>query len=139
MTAEVVHCCWFNPLACQHTALCTCRLQLNSNITYNFGPYTSIPYDSACMGNDYARNVAAPDIDLASLHLYPLVRPHWTEHLQIQVCPADLIADALDAALADAFCSCDCMHRSTHGFLPLGGVREKMTLHYQPLHMCFSQ
>lgn len=42
------------------------------------------------MGNDYARNIAAPDIDLASLHLYPLVRQHWIEELQSQVCPADL-------------------------------------------------
>ncbi|KAL3155593.1 hypothetical protein ABBQ38_010850 [Trebouxia sp. C0009 RCD-2024] len=60
-------------------------IQINSNITYNWLPYTSIPYDTACNGNDYARNIATPDIDLASLHLYPAIRPHWTEDLRNQV------------------------------------------------------
>ena len=65
--------------------LSPCRLQLNSNITGYFTPYTSIPYDPACNGNDYARNIATPDIDMASLHLYPTVAPYWTQILQQQV------------------------------------------------------
>ncbi|DBA69277.1 TPA: hypothetical protein ACH3X2_013012 [Trebouxia sp. C0005] len=60
-------------------------LQLNSNISGYYTPYTSIPYDPACNGNDYARNIATPDIDMASLHLYPTVAPYWTQYLQQQV------------------------------------------------------
>ena len=65
--------------------LSPCRLQLNSNISGYYTPYTSIPYDPACNGNDYARNIATPDIDMASLHLYPTVAPYWTQYLQQQV------------------------------------------------------
>lgn len=60
-------------------------LQLNSNISGYYTPYTSIPYDPACNGNDYARNIATPDIDMASLHLYPTVAPYWTQFLLQQV------------------------------------------------------
>ena len=62
-----------------------CRLQLNSNTSGYYTPYTSIPYDPACNGNDYARNIATPDIDMASLHLYPTVAPYWTQSLEQQV------------------------------------------------------
>ena len=62
------------------------RLQLNSNYSGYFVPYTSISWDTACNGNDYARNVATPDIDFASLHLYPVVGPGWTQFLQETVC-----------------------------------------------------
>jgi len=70
---------------CLIKVLSPCRLQLNSNITGDYTPYTSIPYDPACNGNDYARNIATPDIDMASLHLYPTVAPYWTQFLQQQV------------------------------------------------------
>lgn len=63
-----------------------CRLQLNSNYSGYFTPFTSIQWDPACNGNDYARNVATPDIDFASLHLYPMVGPGWTQAVQEGVC-----------------------------------------------------
>lgn len=52
---------------------------------------------------------------MASLHLYPLVRPHWTEDLQLQVCPADLTA----VALADAFTNAIACTEALTGFSTL--------------------
>lgn len=60
-------------------------LQINSNISGYYTPFTSVPYDPACNGNDYARNIATPDIDLASLHVYPTVAPYWTQALRTQM------------------------------------------------------
>lgn len=46
------------------------RRLLNGNYSGEYSPYGALPWDSACQGEDWARNIALPDIDLASLHTY---------------------------------------------------------------------
>ena len=38
-----------------------CRVYLNGNQT-EFSPYTTVPYNSLCNGNDWARNIATPTV-----------------------------------------------------------------------------
>ena len=47
------------------------RLNLNGNYSGEYSPYGALPWDPACQGEDWARNIELPNIDLASLHYYP--------------------------------------------------------------------
>ncbi|KAK9809485.1 hypothetical protein WJX73_002812 [Symbiochloris irregularis] len=47
-------------------------LTLNGNYSGQYSPYGALPYDSACQGEDWARNIAIPTIDVASFHVYPV-------------------------------------------------------------------
>ena len=49
----------------------TCRIYLNGNYSGQYSPYGALPWDSGCQGEDYTRNIALPNIDLASYHHYP--------------------------------------------------------------------
>ena len=63
-------------VACQPCRLLNkqslCRwFYLNQNYTEFYTPYGALPWDTACQGEDWARNIQLPNIDLASQHLYP--------------------------------------------------------------------
>ncbi|KAK9809536.1 hypothetical protein WJX73_010231 [Symbiochloris irregularis] len=65
-------------------------LALNGNYSGELTPYAYELWDPACQGEDWERNIALPNIDLASFHLYPyigyntdnLTRDRVTAHLQ---------------------------------------------------------
>eukprot|EP00891_Asterochloris_glomerata_P006195 jgi/Astpho2/6195/Aster-03605 len=54
---------------------------LNGNQT-EFSPYTTVPYNSLCNGNDWARNIATPTVDLAGMHYYVDYGPSEAQYTQ---------------------------------------------------------